>query len=161
MRSIEFLSDSPKFQEALCAALEDKDYFFPDGKILEANRLPELQSICSLCIHRKECLEYAIKERIPFGIWGGTTGEMRKRLFKNQSLFVERKGKAKVVRKMHDEGSSPEHIASFLKVHLPYVKEMIRRYEKMKMKGAIQSNLNIENLSRELRLSSGSAQRLL
>jgi hypothetical protein len=158
MTSLELISDSPKFPEALCAGLEDKDYFFPDGKILEANRLPELQSICSLCTHRKECLEYAIKEKISFGIWGGTTGEMRKRLFKNQSLFVERKGKAKTVRKMHDEGSSPEHIASFLKVHLPYVKEMIRRYEKMKMKGAIQSNLNIENLSRELRLSSGSAQ---
>jgi len=158
MTSLELISDSPKFPEALCAGLEDKDYFFPDGKILEANRLPELQSICSLCTHRKECLEYAIKEKISFGIWGGTTGEMRKRLFKNQSLFVERRGKAKTVRKMHDEGSSPEHIASFLKVNLPYVKEMIRRYEKMKMKGAIQSNLNIENLSRELRLSSGSAQ---
>ena len=158
MRDFELISDSPKFQDALCAALEDKDYFFPDGKILEANRLPELQSICSLCTHRKECLEYAIKERIPFGIWGGTTGEMRNRLFKNQSIFVERRGKAKTVRKMYDEGSSPEHIASFLQVNLPYVKEMIRRYEKMKMKGAIQSNLNIEKLSHELRLSSGSAQ---
>jgi phage tail tube protein FII len=43
-------------------------------------------------------------------------------------------------------------------VNLPYVKEMIRRYKKMKMKGAIQSNLNIENLQQELRLSSGLAQ---
>lgn len=158
MRPIELLSDAPKFPNALCVKLEDKDYFFPDGKILEANRLPELQSICALCTHRKECLEYAIKEKIRFGIWGGTTGEMRRRLFKNQSLFVERKGKAKTVRKMHDEGSSPEHIASFLKVSIPYVREMIRRYEKVKMKGAIQSNLNIEKLHKELRLSSGSAQ---
>lgn len=158
MRSIELLSDSPKFPKALCAELEDKDYFFPDGKILEANRLPELQAICALCTHRKECLEYAIKEKIKFGIWGGTTGEMRRRLFNKQSLFVERKGKAKTVRKMHDEGSSPEHIASFLKVSIPYVREMIRRYEKMKMKGAIQSNLNIEKLAKELRSSSGLAQ---
>jgi len=158
MRAIEFLSDSPKFPNALCAKLENKDYFFPDGKIVEAERLPELQAICNICIHRKECLEYAIKEKIPYGIWGGTTGEMRKRLYKMQSLFVERKGKAKIVRKMHDEGSSPQHIASFLKVNLPYVKEMIRRYERMKMKGAIQSNLNIEKLVKELRSSSGSAQ---
>ena len=158
MRAIEFLSDSPKFPNALCAKLENKDYFFPDGKILEAERLPELQAICSICTHRKECLEYAIKEQIRFGIWGGTTGEMRRRLFKKQSLFVERKGKAKTVRKMYDEGSSPQHIASFLQVNLPYVKEMIRRYERMKMKGAIQSNLNIEKLHKELRSSSGSAQ---
>ena len=158
MRAIEFLSDSPKFPNALCAKLENKDYFFPDGKILEAERLPELQAICSICTHRKECLEYAIKEQIRFGIWGGTTGEMRRRLFKKQSLFVERKGKAKTVRKMYDEGNTPQHIASFLQVNLPYVKEMIRRYEKVKMKGAIQSNLNIEKLHKELRLSSGSAQ---
>ena len=158
MRSIEFLSDSPKFPNALCAKLENKDYFFPDGKILEAERLPELQAICSICTHRKECLEYAIKEQIRFGIWGGTTGEMRRRLFKKQSLFVERKGKAKTVRKMYDEGNTPQHIASFLQVNLPYVKEMIRRYEKVKMKGAIQSNLNIEKLAKELRSSSGSAQ---
>jgi hypothetical protein len=158
MRAIEFLSDSPKFPNALCAKLENKDYFFPDGKILEAERLPELQAICSICTHRKECLEYAIKEQIRFGIWGGTTGEMRRRLFKKQSLFVERKGKAKTVRKMYDEGNTPQHIASFLQVNLPYVKEMIRRYEKVKMKGAIQSNLNIEKLAKELRSSSGSAQ---
>ncbi len=158
MSLIDFPSDSPKFPNALCAKLENKDYFFPDGKIFEAERLPELQSICGICIHRKECLEYAIKERIPFGIWGGTTGEMRKRLYKKQSLFVERRGKAKTVRKMYDEGSSPQHIASFLQVNLPYVKEMIRRYEKVKMKGAIQSNLNIEKLSKELRSSSGSAR---
>lgn len=158
MRPIELISDSPKFPNALCAKLENKDYFFPDGKILEAERLPELQAICSICTHRKECLEYAIKEQIRFGIWGGTTGEMRRRLFKKQSLFVERKGKAKTVRKMYDEGSTPQHIASFLQVNLPYVKEMIRRYEKVKMKGAIQSNLNIEKLHKELRSSSGSAQ---
>lgn len=158
MRSIEFLSDAPKFQDALCADLEDKNYFFPVGKISEAERLPELQSLCNGCTHRKECLEYAIREKITFGIWGGTTGEMRKRLFKNQSLFVERKGKAKIVRRMHDEGSSPEHIASFLKVQISYVKEMLRRYEKLKMKGTIQSNLNIENSLQELRSSSGLAQ---
>jgi hypothetical protein len=158
MNSFELISNSPRFPEAKCAELENKDYFFPDGKNQEAERLPELQAICNGCTHRKECLEYAIKERITFGIWGGTTGEMRKRLFRNQSLFVERKGKAKIVRKMHDEGSSPEHIASFLKVHTSYVKEMIRRYKKMKMKGAIQSNLNIENSQQELRSSSGLAR---
>lgn len=158
MNSFELISNCPKFPEAKCALLENKDYFFPDRKNLEAERLPELQSLCNGCTHRKECLEYAIREKITFGIWGGTTGEMRKRLFKNQSLFVERKGKAKIVRRMHDEGSSPEHIASFLKVQISYVKEMLRRYEKLKMKGTIQSNLNIENSLQELRSSSGLAQ---
>jgi len=157
MRPIEFISNSPKFPNALCANLDDKNYFFPDGKVIEAERLPSLQAICNACLHRKECAEYAIKEKIQFGIWGGTTLAMRKNAFKRH-LIIERKGNAKIVRKMHDDGNSPQYIASFLKVNLPYVKEMIRRYERMKVKGEIQSNLNIEKLHKELRSSSGSAQ---
>lgn len=157
MRPIEFLSDSPKFPNALCANLDDKNYFFPVGRVAEAERLPSLQAICSSCLHRKECAEYAIKEKIPYGIWGGTTFAMRKNVFK-QHFVKERKGNAKIVRKMYDEGCSPEYIASYLTVKLSYVKEMIRRYNRMKMKGEIQSNLNIEKLVKELRSSSGLAQ---
>lgn len=157
MRLIDLPLDSPKFPNALCANLDDKDYFFPDGKVAEAERLPSLQAICSSCPHRKECAEYAIKEKIPYGIWGGTTFAMRKGVFKQHSV-KERKGNAKIVRKMYDEGNSPEYIASYLRVKLSYVKEMIRRYKKMKMKGEIQSNLNIEKLVKELRSSSGSAR---
>jgi hypothetical protein len=158
MSEIESLQNSPKFPNALCAKLEDKNYFFPDGKVQEAERLPDLQAICSVCLHREECAEYAIKEKIPFGIWGGTTLAMRRRFFDEHFVIAERKGNAKFVRKMHDEGCTPEHIASYLRVNLPYVREMIRRYEKMKMKGAIQSNLNIEKLPKELRLSLGLVQ---
>ena len=157
MRPIEFLSDSPKFPNALCANLDDKNYFFPVGRVAEAERLPSLQAICNACLHRKECAEYAIKEKIPYGIWGGTTFAMRKNVFK-QHFVKERKGNAKIVRKMYDEGCSPEYIASYLTVKLSYVKEMIRRYNRMKMKGEIQSNLNIEKLVKELRSSSGLAQ---
>jgi len=158
MSEIESLQNSPRFQNALCAKLDDKDYFFPTGKVQEAERLPNLQAICSVCLHREECAEYAIKEKIEFGIWGGTTLTMRRRFFDQHFVIAERKGNAKFVRKMHDEGCTPEHIASYLRVNLPYVREMIRRYEKMKMKGAIQSNLNIEKLPQELRLSLGLVQ---
>jgi len=158
MSEIESLQNSPRFSNALCAKLDDKDYFFPTGKVQEAERLPNLQAICSVCLHREECAEYAIKEKIEFGIWGGTTLTMRRRFFDQHFVIAERKGNAKFVRKMHDEGCTPEHIASYLRVNLPYVREMIRRYEKMKMKGAIQSNLNIEKLPQELRLSLGLVQ---
>ena len=158
MSEIESLQNSPRFQNALCAKLHDKDYFFPTGKVQEAERLPNLQAICSVCLHREECAEYAIKEKIEFGIWGGTTLTIRRRFFDQHFVIAERKGNAKFVRKMHDEGCTPEHIASYLRVNLPYVREMIRRYEKMKMKGAIQSNLNIEKLPQELRLSLGLVQ---
>jgi len=158
MSEIESLQNSPRFPNALCAKLDDKDYFFPTGKVQEAERLPNLQAICSVCLHREECAEYAIKEKIEFGIWGGTTLTMRRRFFDQHFVIAERKGNAKFVRKMHDEGCTPEHIASYLRVNLPYVREMIRRYEKMKMKGAIQSNLNIEKLPQELRLSLGLVQ---
>jgi hypothetical protein len=65
------------FERAACAEIEDPDYFFPEGKVEEAERLPNLRRICAGCIERKECLAYAIKEEIPHGIWGGKTPSER------------------------------------------------------------------------------------
>jgi hypothetical protein len=53
--NFDIFSDSPKFTEAQCAKVDDKDYFFPDTKHDEAERLPRLQQICGSCIHREEC----------------------------------------------------------------------------------------------------------
>jgi len=59
----QFLNTIPRFENALCAELEDQDLFFPDGKAEEAKRLPQLRAICRGCVERKECLEYSIEKR--------------------------------------------------------------------------------------------------
>jgi WhiB family transcriptional regulator, redox-sensing transcriptional regulator len=82
------LCDAPKFAQAICATIEDKDFFFPDGRIDEAERLPELKALCASCIHRKECLEYAIGNEILYGIWGGTTPREREKVLHPRRIPV-------------------------------------------------------------------------
>jgi WhiB family transcriptional regulator, redox-sensing transcriptional regulator len=79
IRTKDFLPFVRLFENAACAEMDDPDYFFPEGKAEEAERLPNLRIICGACMDRKECLEYAIKEEIPHGIWGGKTPSERGR----------------------------------------------------------------------------------
>jgi DNA invertase Pin-like site-specific DNA recombinase len=108
IRTLQFLPFVPLFENAACAQIEDKNLFFPDGKSEETDRLPILRKICKGCIERKECLEYAIKEEIPYGIWGGKTPSER-----GQNLPRDEKKKRndKVIR-LRNQGISTDEIAS-------------------------------------------------
>ena len=108
IRTTEFLPFVPLFENAACADIEDKNLFFPDGKSEETDRLPILRKICKGCIERKECLEYAIKEEIPYGIWGGKTPSER-----GQNLpRDERKKRNDQVIRLRNQGISTDEIAS-------------------------------------------------
>ncbi len=43
-------------------------------------REDEAKSICSTCVVRAECLEYALDMREPYGIWGGLNEIERRQL---------------------------------------------------------------------------------
>ena len=108
IRTIQFLPFVPLFENAACADIEDKNLFFPDGKSEETDRLPILRKICKGCIERKECLEYAIKEEIPYGIWGGKTPTER-----GQNLpRDEKKKRNDQVIRLRNQGISTDEIAS-------------------------------------------------
>lgn len=77
---LDFIASAPDFPEAKCADIEDPDIFFEDDVRKMRARAVELREICISCVHRIECMEYAVNERIEFGFWGGTTPEERKRL---------------------------------------------------------------------------------
>lgn len=44
------------------------------------NELREAKSVCAGCIVKDECLEFALKEGIQHGIWGGKSERERRRL---------------------------------------------------------------------------------
>ena len=48
-------------------------------------REDEAKSICSTCVVRAECLEYALDMREPYGIWGGLTELERKARLRGRS----------------------------------------------------------------------------
>jgi len=107
IRTIEHLPFVQLFENAACANYEDPDYFFPEGKAEEAERLPNLRRICGACIERKECLAYAIKEEIPHGIWGGKTPSERGQNLKRD----EKKARQERIIKLRNQGISTDEIA--------------------------------------------------
>ena len=62
-------------QQAACRGA-DTEIFYPASPDEEAEAL----SICATCPVRAQCLDYAIRNRETYGIWGGTTAEQRRRI---------------------------------------------------------------------------------
>ena len=54
----------------------DTEIFYPVTPDEEAEAL----SICATCPVRAQCLDYAVRNREPYGIWGGTTPDQRRRI---------------------------------------------------------------------------------
>ena len=54
----------------------DTEIFYPSTPDEEAEAL----SICATCPVRAQCLDYAVRNRETYGIWGGTTPEQRRRM---------------------------------------------------------------------------------
>ncbi len=140
-----FFPTLPLLLQAQCRDIENPDIFFPEGKVQEANSLPIVRSICEGCIERKECLEYALAENIPFGIWAGTTP-------KERGVYVQRRrkkfgiNKAETIRRLHLQGRTPKEISIALNADLSYITQVLRKAG-VKSKGELQSQLKTKNSS--------------
>ena len=141
------------FERAACAEIEDLDYFFPEGKVQEAERLPNLRRICAGCIERKECLAYAIKEEIPHGIWGGKTPSERGQNLKRDELRIRNE---RVV-KLRDQGISTDEIARKVGIRVTQIYRIFSDANKAR-KREDQSN-QIQNTKSDASSSSLESQR--
>ena len=155
MIASEMLPTLPKLPEAACRDYQFPNVFFPESKKQEADCLPFVQSICNGCIERKECLEFALEQQIPHGIWAGTTPEMRKQMKVKVKAPRIASNVAERVRELSDKGKSPRQIAGLLSVELSYVKLALSRTARTK--GEIQLLNTTENLLEESSSSSESA----
>jgi WhiB family redox-sensing transcriptional regulator len=127
LNQFEFFVDLPRFDNAKCADIEDKDLFFPDNRTQEAERLHQLKAICASCIHEKECLEYALEKQIPYGIWGGSTPADRDTVAIANGKSYAFKGIALTITKLHKKGVSANEIAAQLDTSPGYVKRVLQR----------------------------------
>jgi WhiB family transcriptional regulator, redox-sensing transcriptional regulator len=107
IRTMENLPIVQLFKSPACAEIGDPDYFFPESKLQEAERLPNLRKICGACIERKECLAYAIKEEIQHGIWGGKTPSERGQNLDRDEIRIRNER----VIKLRNQGISTDEIA--------------------------------------------------
>jgi WhiB family transcriptional regulator, redox-sensing transcriptional regulator len=65
--------------KAACAPYDPEDWF-PSGKKGISQRNVNALMICHSCPVRLHCLETAIKDKLEYGIWGGTFGNQRRRM---------------------------------------------------------------------------------
>jgi WhiB family redox-sensing transcriptional regulator len=61
--------------EALCAQV-DSEMFFPEQG--DSNRYAK--RTCMRCDVRIQCLNYAVEQKMPFGVWGGLSERERRHL---------------------------------------------------------------------------------
>ena len=150
-----FYPELPLLLEASCKGIINPNLFFPESKEQEAKCLPIVRTICAGCPERKECLDYALKEQIPHGIWAGTTPAQRgfgQRFKKRKTGRVNR---ADAIRSLHSFGRTPKEIADTMRIELAYVTQVLKRAAKLEGESQL---LKEEKLSGELSSSSESAQ---
>jgi WhiB family redox-sensing transcriptional regulator len=76
--------------QANCKGLDTNDFFVPDSSKRYENE-PILKRICSACIVKTECLDYALHNNVT-GYWGSTTEKTRRTM--RQKLGIIAKGLA-------------------------------------------------------------------
>ena len=66
---------------AACQGMDAPLFFGPDGEARPEREIREAKAkaVCNLCTVRVQCLDYALRNSIRYGIWGGLNGEERTR----------------------------------------------------------------------------------
>lgn len=71
-------------EDAECRRAKDPDIFHPyQGKIYHMTA--QAKSFCQRCLVSNECLEYAIKNRIDYGIYGGFLPDQRRSIIRRRN----------------------------------------------------------------------------
>jgi WhiB family redox-sensing transcriptional regulator len=65
---------------AACIGLVQEVEFFPE----RGDSVRAAKAVCAACRVRERCLEFALRERVSCGIWGGLTGRERRQLRRRQ-----------------------------------------------------------------------------
>lgn len=157
MNFFEFAPLIPHLPNAACRGIENPNLFFPESRAEERKSLQAIRNICDGCIERKECLDYALQQQVPYGIWAGYTWEQRKRIIGNARQQSPIPTRAELIRRMSAEGVKPKEIAKALEVELSYVTQVLVRAQ-AKLEGEIQSQLTDEKPGEESPSSSGFPQ---
>src|ERR1700753_2106875 len=76
--------DTSWMAEGKCRELPPETFFPSDGVGVEIAR-----RICAECPQKSPCLEYALRNGIDHGVWGGTSERERRRIPRRRRLAAE------------------------------------------------------------------------
>jgi len=75
------------YKQANCKGMSTNIFFTESSNKKEYKKNTALaRSICGNCKVRSECLNHALTEKIPFGIWGGLSSRERNAVIKKYKL---------------------------------------------------------------------------
>lgn len=80
----DFIIDVPHWMAAAACIDHDPELFFPE----QGGTTRPAKAICDLCPVKAECLDYALRWRIKFGVWGGATTFERSKMRKPPQIVV-------------------------------------------------------------------------
>ena len=120
---------APDFPDAVCADV-NPEIFFPSEVGANAEEaISAAKEFCFRCTHRVECLEFANKEEITFGIWGGYSSKERASI--GQKRFKPRSDLGLLSLNLRDEGLKMKEIAAMLNSTPTAVSKAIGRHIQM------------------------------
>jgi len=78
--------------DAACRGMDSGTFFHPvnERNAAREHRIAAAKAICRRCPAIRECLEYALRVREPYGVWGGRSEEERAFLLGVESLRYPR-----------------------------------------------------------------------
>ena len=71
-------TNAPFFDGSQVCSQIDPELFFPEDKLDAQQKIKVVRPICQSCEFKNPCLEYALKHKDLYGIWGGFTEQERK-----------------------------------------------------------------------------------
>lgn len=76
-------------EDAVCLGMDTELFFHPEGERggTRQRRVAAAKAICATCPVLKQCREYALANREPYGIWGGMSEEERAAEIRRQTAL--------------------------------------------------------------------------
>lgn len=128
-----FITPAPWVADALCAQV-DPEMFFPSkssprDSVSEGpgNTSIEAKAVCRKCTVSAECLEYALANDEPHGIWGGLSERERRRLKKPNHLPTDDPNVIAAIEIAYLAGDSGPTVARNLALPVNTVERVLHR----------------------------------
>ncbi len=81
------------WREAAACRDSEPEIFFPTGTTGPAlEQIANAKAICSTCVVKQACLEYAVTTNQDDGVWGGTSEDERRQI-RRKYLAAKRRGR--------------------------------------------------------------------
>lgn len=106
--SFEIHLKGPDFSDGNCANTPFPDLFFPDTTAQEKAGDSMVKNICTPCVRRQECLDFALENNEQHGIWGGLTTTQRNALPQSAKQADQRSKNSVEVKRLMRVGLSLE-----------------------------------------------------